>query len=49
VKYLEDVTVCDKAILNVITELREAAKCLVLISGFSNEEISDFISFVCTF
>jgi hypothetical protein len=48
-RYLEDPTDCDKVILSVIAELREAARCLVLIPGFSNEEILDFINFVCPF
>ena len=48
-KYIEEATDCDKAILNVITELRETAKYLVSIPGFSHQEICDFINFVCTF
>ena len=47
-KYFEDMTDCDKVIWNVIAELRDTACYLVLIPGFNQEEICDFINFVCT-
>ena len=47
--YIEEANDCDKAILNVITELRETVKCITMIPGFSHLEICDFINFVCTF
>ena len=47
-KYITEATDCDKVLLNVIRELREARNCQVLIPGFNLSEICDFIDFTCT-
>ena len=47
--YLCDVTDCDRTILNVICELREAATGKVIIPGFHVNEVCDFIYYLCTF
>ena len=45
--HTNDLSDCDKSVLNVLAETRDVTNDKVLVPGFSHDEICDIFKFLC--